>query len=1139
MSGSDLVNRNASYGSLGVTNPSNIPGSRMYPSGWYDIDRQKYFLFGGNGWAEPLPTLGTLNDFWSGDFIPGPLQQRPPSVGGPPPTAPTPAPVAPAPVAQPTPRLRVEITSTTTTRPDAAAICAGFIQYLNLSSSDLSCIAEIPANSSSNQTTHFLLLTMATSPGRTAFNQLLSNSTLRTSFLATIATSTAGVYSGASLEFNPVIIPCAVPAPEGAVCDSSRGIWVIDRSVSITNNSTYVFISPTEVRGNFVSGPNSTVVLSYLPASLTITGCAKFEGNLVLSGPPVVVSTNTSYVLATYTSLCPNLPGEPPAKFSGVNWNTQPRAEKDCQTVSANPEYAPTQLSVLLIVDSSKCDPEAVVGAGISPGATAGIVIGVAVLVGLIIAAVIGYRRFFKPKNLLDQEELALAAANGGLTSATTSSASTTGSKKNKKKGETEYGALDIDAFNAEREGSAQIVSIPAADVKMLQRLGGGAYGDVWLGQMRDGAFVAVKRMKNSVLAAQAAAFFSEASIMMQITDNTHVVQMYGMIADAGEYGLVMEFMAGGSLEIYLSNLKSKLPTDSPASGDPVFVLRSEARLFDLTFIIASGLACLATNGIVHRDLSARNILLDETKTFAKVSDFGLSRRLDQASTKGKTVSTVGPIRWMSPENIRDKVYSEKSDVWSFGCTLIELLTGEVPFYSFNGGLPELAVAIRDSNASPLEYLELDVKARHLACPKWCTELLRRCFAVNPADRPTFDEIRDILKQQKHPLYVSLMDRLENREAVLNQLQPSANEIEPVTPGNYGPFAPPSSSSSSIGDKRGSASNKRSSAKMRGSVRLNRDAIGTKAVDSPVHLLCRLGEGSFGAVFLASVGGSYIAVKQLSLPDSANAGERAKAEGLIYSEAAIMAKLKQNRNVVAIYGLAVEGEKMSIMMEFAARGSLETFVQKHQGKIPETFLFRVAIGMARGMAGLAAQKIVHRDLAARNVLLDSTFEPKISDFGLSRDIDAEETAGKTTSQTGPIRWMAPEALRQTYSEKSDVWAYGCVLVEILSGDSPYGDVDLPDIVIGVRDNRWTPLNVRDAIRAAKCNFSWMETAPAYLLKLAEMCFEKDPDDRPTFTSIVQHLEENIPEHVATVEARREKQREKRAKLIEAIDQIVV
>ena len=550
----------------------------------------------------------------------------------------------------------------------------------------------------------------------------------------------------------------------------------------------------------------------------------------------------------------------------------------------------------------------------------------------------------------------------------------------------------------------------------------------------------------------------------------------------------------------------------------------------------------------VHRDLSARNILLDETRSIAKLSDFGLSRKLDDNAAKGKTVSQFGPIRWMSPENIQNQIYSEKSDVWAFACTLIELLTGEVPYFSFPGGLPELAVAVRNNDVSPLEYLKVDLNG--LGCPQWCSDLLNKCFALNPDERPSFAEILEWLKREKQDLYLAWMDREENREAIFNQLSPSGSAAASAADFDD-VLAPPAagsssgnaiiasgSASSSSNWRKSDKSSKRNSSKMRGSVRLQRDVLGAKAIDSPVHLLCRLGEGSFGAVFLATLGGSYIAVKQLLLPETGSTSERTKSEGIIYSEAAVMAKLKQHRNVIAIYGLAVEGDKMSILMEFASRGSLESFVRRNRGKIPETFMFRWAIGIARGMAALAGQKIVHRDLAARNILLDSTFEPKISDFGLSRDIDTEET-GKTTSHVGPIRWMAPESLKQTYSEKSDVWAYGCVLVEILSGDIPFSKVDLADVVLGVRDNKWTPCNISDPVQAAKYDSSWMQSAPRYLLDLAQLCFAANPASRPTFTQIIQQLEDNIPDQVASVEAQRQRQREKRAKVMEALDQIVV
>jgi serine/threonine protein kinase len=91
--------------------------------------------------------------------------------------------------------------------------------------------------------------------------------------------------------------------------------------------------------------------------------------------------------------------------------------------------------------------------------------------------------------------------------------------------------------------------------------------------------------------------------------------------------------------------------------------------LFRVVRGIARGMAHLASQNIVHRDLAARNILLDANFE-PKVSDFGFSRVVGE-SGQGKTSAAVGPLRWMPPESLRDKEYSEKSDVWAYAITIL------------------------------------------------------------------------------------------------------------------------------------------------------------------------------------------------------------------------------------------------------------------------------------------------------------------------------------------------------------------------------------------------------------------------------------------------------------------------------------
>lgn len=198
--------------------------------------------------------------------------------------------------------------------------------------------------------------------------------------------------------------------------------------------------------------------------------------------------------------------------------------------------------------------------------------------------------------------------------------------------------------------------------------------------------------------------------------------------------------------------------------------------------------------------------------------------------------------------------------------------------------------------------------------------------------------------------------------------------------------------------------------------------------------------------------------------------------------------------------------------------------------MPELILFRFAINIARGMAALAEAKIIHRDLSARNVLLDMNFEPKVSDFGLSRVVEDVGASGKTNSNTGPIRWMAPEALKsQAYSEKSDVYSYACTLVEILTGHVPFAGIDMLDVVLAVRDKMTTPLDeVSQDIKI-----------PKWILSVLEDCFRYDPTARPSFNEIIAMLEKNAPSEVLAVERKIERRRKKREEILAAIDTLVV
>jgi insulin receptor len=148
------------------------------------------------------------------------------------------------------------------------------------------------------------------------------------------------------------------------------------------------------------------------------------------------------------------------------------------------------------------------------------------------------------------------------------------------------------------------------------------------------------------------------------------------------------------------------------------------------------------------------------------------------------------------------------------------------------------------------------------------------------------------------------------------------------------------------------------------------------------------------------------------------------------------------------------------------------------------------------MSHLHKFNIVHRDLAARNVLLSHSdpysAQLKISDFGMSRVLE-QDIEGKTQNKMGPIRWMSPESIgQQVYSKKSDVWMFGILVYEIVAQCEPHTDVDHNEVAILIRDQGLTP--------------TIPNNCPEKLRQLMEMCWKKQPEQRPNFETICQILE---------------------------------
>ncbi|PRP79768.1 hypothetical protein PROFUN_12630 [Planoprotostelium fungivorum] len=261
--------------------------------------------------------------------------------------------------------------------------------------------------------------------------------------------------------------------------------------------------------------------------------------------------------------------------------------------------------------------------------------------------------------------------------------------------------------------------------------------------------------------------------------------------------------------------------------------------------------------------------------------------------------------------------------------------------------------------------------------------------------------------------------------------------------------------------------------------------------------MVQIGRGAFGVVFRAEWREIIVAVKQLK--DMATI-EQAQLEEFT-REVALLQGLKHHPNVVMFIGISVTPDPVSLVTEFCSGGNLLEFCINHKKDIPLENKIKFILGIASGMHHLHHENIIHRDLAARNVLLSSSFEPKISDFGLSRKTESADDASMTTSNVGPLKWMAPEAIvRKEYSAKSDVFSFAMTVWEILSeGNELYPGLSPVNAAIAV-----TTQGARPDITEE------MHKSAPRIVSIMQMCWETEPEKRPTFKGICRWLKEDAP-----------------------------
>ncbi|KAK7245281.1 hypothetical protein RIF29_40120 [Crotalaria pallida] len=268
-----------------------------------------------------------------------------------------------------------------------------------------------------------------------------------------------------------------------------------------------------------------------------------------------------------------------------------------------------------------------------------------------------------------------------------------------------------------------------------------------------------------------------------------------------------------------------------------------------------------------------------------------------------------------------------------------------------------------------------------------------------------------------------------------------------------------------------------------------------------------LGEGGFGRVYSGILeDGTEVAVKMLTRDNNQN-GDRE-----FIAEVEMLSRL-HHRNLVKLIGICIEGRRRCLVYELVHNGSVESHlhgVDKQNGPLDWEARMKVALGAARGLAYLhedSNPRVIHRDFKASNVLLEDDFTPKVSDFGLAREA-TEGSQHISTRVMGTFGYVAPEyAMTGHLLVKSDVYSYGVVLLELLTGRKPV-DMTQPEgqenLVTWARPlltSREGLEQLVDPSLAGTYNFDDM----AKFASIASMCVHPEVTHRPFMGEVVQAI----------------------------------